>query len=359
VNREKRVLQMTDMLFIFIFALVLGGVLIWGFRTLPKENWQVLACVPRLRQLNGLWKGINLTYYGFFNAAACVTGVALIFMLLSSISIPYSGIAAILITMLVICMPSSRLIAGWVEKKPYTLTIGGASFLGIIISPWVIWLTSATLGRWLGFKIHVISALAAVSIAYSLSEGVGRLACISFGCCYGKPMSECHPILKIFFYNFSFTFTGKTKKISYAHGLDGTKVFPIQAITSVIYCSIGLAALYLFLKGYYCAAFLLTLFTTQIWRLISEFLRADYRGGGKISAYQIMAIISILYTVFMPFIFPVSGAQSADILVGLKSLWNPLTILFLQFLWVLSFLYTGISNVTGVDLSIHVLNDRT
>jgi hypothetical protein len=31
---------------------------------------------------------------------------------------------------------------------------------------------------------------------------------------------------------------------------------------------------------------------TQVWRFLSEFLRADYRGSGRISAYQVMALFA-------------------------------------------------------------------
>jgi hypothetical protein len=36
----------------------------------------------------------------------------------------------------------------------------------------------------------IVPALAAVMIAYTFGEALGRLACISFGCCYGVSISK-------------------------------------------------------------------------------------------------------------------------------------------------------------------------
>ena len=41
--------------------------------------------------------------------------------------------------------------------------------------------------------------LAALAIGYILGEGLGRLACLSFGCCYGKPLDQCGKVVSILF----------------------------------------------------------------------------------------------------------------------------------------------------------------
>ena len=46
---------------------------------------------------------------------------------------------------------------------------------------------------------------------------------------------------------------------------------------------------------------------TQGWRLISEMLRADCRGQGKISAYQIMSLLAIGGAVALGYFAPVSA----------------------------------------------------
>jgi hypothetical protein len=350
---------MVNEIFILTLALILALMLLWGFKVLPKEKWQILASMPKKKEENGLWKGVNLTYYGFFTANAYVIAVAIMFALLGSLTVPIYVSMAEAAAILAVCVPASRIIARLVEKQSNTFTVGGASFAGLITAPWVFWLINQTLGRWSGFQVPVLTSLAALTSSYALGEGIGRLACISFGCCYGKPLDKCHPFLQKLFERQHFIFSGHTKKAAYEGGLDGRKVIPIQAITSVIYTGSGLLGVYLFLKGYYSAAFLQTLITTQGWRIISEFFRADYRGKGDFSAYQLMGILSIPYAAFIALCFSAPHLQSANIVAGLRSLWNPVMIIFLQSLWLAIFLFTGRSQVTEAVMSFHVVRGRT
>jgi hypothetical protein len=338
--------------------LLLGLLFNWAFRALPSERWQILGSGPKEKLATGAWRGVNFTYYGLFHASGLTVASALVFILLGSLSIPVTGTLLIMTTIYAVCVPAARIVAKVVEKKSYTLSVGGASFLGILLAPWVVWLVKGTFGKWLGFEAQVLPVLAALSISYTLGEGVGRLACISFGCCYGKPLRQVHPVLRKLFQKRNFVFTGETKKIAYAHGYDGEEVVPIQAVTSIIYCSTAIVGLYLFLQTFFVAAFLLTLVVTQIWRFTSEFLRADHRGGGEISAYQIMAILAVVYSVPVAFLLPVSETLFPNILAGLRSVWNPAMIILLQCLWAAIFLYTGRSQVTGVTMSFNVRQER-
>ncbi|RPH50455.1 MAG: hypothetical protein EHM85_10330 [Desulfobacteraceae bacterium] len=97
---------------------------------------------------------------------------------------------------------------------------------------------------------------------------------------------------------------------------------------------------------------------TQLWRFFSEFLRADYRGESKISAYQKMSAVAVLYAFCILFILPVTLPQQTDVLKGLGYLWNPAMILLLKGLWVAIFLHTGRSSVTGASISFHVNRER-
>jgi hypothetical protein len=47
-----------------------------------------------------------------------------------------------------------------------------------------------------------------------------------------------------------------------------------------------------------------------------------------------------------------------DIVEGLTNLWHPATILFLQAVWLIIFLYTGRSYVTGSTISFHIHQKR-
>jgi len=342
-----------------IFLLLLSGAIAilfaWAFRTLPEENWQILACLPGRKGPDGIWHGVNLTYYGFFNALAYVFAVVIFLLMMGSLGVTIAGALSVVLPVLVVCMLAARLIARWVEKKQHTFSVGAASFVGIIIAPMMIVSANITFGQWWAFRIPVTQTMAAMLIAYAVGEGTGRLACISFGCCYGKPLTDCNPIIQKIFRRWNFVFWGKTKKIAYAEQLDGRAVIPIQALTAVLYTGTGLLGFYLFLKGLALAAFIMTMLITQGWRFVSEFLRADYRGQNRISAYQIMTLLALGYTLIIVPIIAEPYHAVPDLLPGLLSLWNPGLIIFLAVLWVVAFLYTGKSEVTCSSIDIQVV----
>lgn len=185
------------------------------------------------------------------------------------------------------------------------------------------------------------------------------MACISFGCCYGKPLFQCGPWVRRIIGSHHFVFSGKTKKIAYEGGLDGTEVIPIQAITAILHLTVSLAGIFLYLKGFYSAALILVIVLTQIWRAVSEFLRADYRGGGKISAYQIMSMAAIVYVlVLVGASAPEPFTMAADLGKGIATLWDPAVILFLQALGWAGLLFSGRSMVTACTMSFHVVEER-
>ena len=330
----------------------------WGFRVLPGEKWQIVASMPSAKTGEGEWRGINFTWYGLLTANAYLVAVAVLLVLMGAVGVPPVGTAILTAAMLCCCVPASRLVARIVEKKAHTFTVGGAVFVGILITPFVITAINHTAGELLAFHIPIMSAYAAIAIAYAFGEGLGRMACISFGCCYGKPLSTSSGLLKRMFAGRSFVFFGSTKKIAYAGGLEGAEVIPIQAVTAVFYTICGLIAAGMYLSSQHIGAFLLATITTQGWRSFSETLRADYRGEGNVSAYQIMGVIGVVYAIAMAIFFAHEPTGLPDLSAGLKSLWSPALILFLQGIWMAIFLYTGRSTVTGATLSFHVHQDR-
>lgn len=346
--------------FMFVFALcvALGTLFFWSFKTLPKERWQIVATVPAVKEAPNHWRGINFTYYGLFTANAYAAATGIFLLLTGALAVPLSTTLFFTGMLLAVCIPSSKLIARIVEKKRHTFTIGGASFMGVCIAPWAIWTVNRCLMGTNEGAMPLIPTMAALSIAYLFGESVGRLACISFGCCYGKPLSECHPILRRLFSHLSFTFFGETKKIAYASSMQGMKVLPIQGMTAVVYGMAGILGLVLFLEARFTPCFLFSVVAAQGWRCFSECLRADYRGGGRISAYQVMALLAVLYSVFIGVLFQGHPSPAPDIATGLKILWDPAVLLSLEALWAVTFLYTGRSMVTGAFLSFHVHQDR-
>lgn len=349
---------MWDILFILFLALALGAFLRWAFRTLPGEGWQIIASVPRFEYAPGVWQGVNLTYYGLLIAFSTVLAVAEVLVLLAAVGADPSKILALAGLILLVSVPASRLVARVVEKKRHTFTVAGANFVAILITPAIVWIVAAVRGPEFYSGIPLLPALAAMTIAYSIGEGTGRLACISFGCCYGKALSEIHPVLRKIIGRYSFVFRGKTKKIAYEASLDEKEVVPIQAMTSVCYVGVGLLGMLLYLNSWYVSAFTVTLVTTQVWRAFSEFLRADYRGNGKLSAYQLMALATASFGPFIPLIAPAEQVPGPDLKTGLVALADPLIILVLLCLGAGVFLYMGRSTVTASTISFHVVKDR-
>ena len=349
---------MINLLFVAALGVVLWLALRWAFNHFPGEEWQFLAAIPKSRRGEGVWEGTNLTYYGVLSATAYTFGVALFLVLTGSIGITRLAACTLILVLLALCVPASRWVARIVENKRHTFTVGGASFVGMILAPWIIALFNGILGLLESPPIPGLPALAAISIAYAFGEGIGRLACISFGCCYGRSLETSHPFWGQLFATWHFVFSGKTKKIAYASGLDGQPVIPIQALTAVCYAATGLASMALFLTSSFGAAFLLSVGVTQAWRAFSEFLRADYRGEQPISAYQIMAALAVVYAFLVRWALPAAEVAGPSIAGGLKALWDPGILLLLQGLWAATFLYTGRSTVTGSSLSFHVIRDR-
>ena len=350
---------MSNSLFTLILGLVLLPLLLRAYTVLPREKWQIIAAIPtRKAGMDGCWHGTNLTYYGALLASGSLFGVMSFFLLLGALGVPRWGINGLVLGVMGCSVAAAKLIAMAVEKKRNTFTVGGAAIIGLLSMPPAVAAYNGLAARMEAAQIALIPVMAALAVAYLLGEGIGRLACLSFGCCYGKPLSELGPRARKLLAPFAATFHGETKKIAYASGLAGVGVVPIQAITSFLSVNLGLVAMYLFLEGYFRAAFLLAALFALGWRILSEYWRADYRGEGKFSAYQRMALAGIGYCALLA-LFGKSGAGSQiDLGGGLASLWNPAALLFFQALWLLLFLYTGFSTVTGARLAFHVRREK-
>ena len=345
---------MAEILFVAVLALIPGLMFFWGFKALPNENWQMLAAVPLVKSENG-WHGLNLLWYGFFIATATIFGLTVAYILLRSAGVPMLSILVSAMVVLALCFPSSALVARIVEGKKHTSTVGGASFIGIVVAPWVFSVINSIGG--LKFNAPVMAVLAAVSIGYAFGEGMGRLACISFGCCYGKPLIECSAPVRKIFGGYHFVFHGETKKIAYSQGIEGHRVVPIQAITAIVLTITGIAGTVMFLSGAFAVSFVFTVSATQIWRVLSEFLRADFRGRQKFSVYQIMALVAAASSFAVAYLIK-SYLVPVNITAGISSLWSPGLIIFLQAAWLAAFLYTGRSSVTASKIHFHVIRDR-
>jgi hypothetical protein len=346
---------MINEMFLLGLGVACALLLAWGFKSLPRERWQILAAIPVFKNSDGVWRGVNLTFYGLFTANAMTVAALLLVIMLGSLGLSLREVGIVLLPLFSLCVPSARLVARIVEKKQYTFTVAGAFFVGLVTAPWLVMAANLALGPQM--ILPVLAVCAALSVAYAFGEGLGRLACISFGCCYGKPLAKSPPALQKIFAHHSFSFSGATKKASYESGLEGAPLVPVQAITAILYLACGLACLYLFLTGWFATALMVCLTVTQGWRAFSEFLRADFRGRGSLTAYQWMALISVVYAGLMALWLP--GRAVAPVLAtGLSMLWDPWIIILLQGLWVVVLLYTGRSKVTASTISFQVMQDR-
>ncbi|MCA9770956.1 MAG: hypothetical protein KC466_01025 [Myxococcales bacterium] len=344
--------------FVAIVAIASALYLVWGFRSLTRENRQIIAALPLVKSPDGTWRGRNLTWYGLLSANAAAAGVALALVLLGSVHAPLGAVGAVVVALFALCLPAAKLVARLVEGKAHTFTIGGASFVGVVALPWIAQGVGTLGAARFGWTLPVLPVLAAVGVAYAFGEGLGRLACLSFGCCYGRRVSDCSPAIRRLFKRWSTVLLGDTKKIAYAGGPVGERTVPVQSMTAVLYVATALAGTGLFFASRYGAAFALTILVTQGWRTASELLRADWRGTGRVSAYQVMSAFAVVYAGGIALWFPAGAVDAANVLHGLTALWTLPAVLFVQGLWAVVFVYLGRSFVTEASLRFHVCHDR-
>lgn len=349
---------MLNVAFVVALAAGLTAVLVWGVRTLPAEKWQMLAAVPIAKANDGSWRGLNLTFYGFFSATATAFAFAMALLLLASVGIPAVVSTLLVAFVLLMCVPASRVIAGMVERKRNTFTIAGAAFVATIILPLLVLALQPLAGRLLHHDLPVLPVFAAAAISYALGEAIGRLACLSFGCCYGMPLRQAKPFVARLFQKHNLVIHGPTKKAAYASGLEGEPLIPVQAITSSVFAVSGIVGVALFLAGHFRLAGLIPIIASWGWRACSEWLRADYRGASRISVYQMMAIFSVLYLGGFVLLTPGGAAIVPDLAAGFAQVCSTPTVLALQLFWAALFLYYGRSRVTSSTLSFYVVAER-
>ncbi len=140
--------------------------------------------------------------------------------------------------------------------------------------------------------------------------------------------------------------------------MEAVRVIPIQAVTCVIYTALALMASALYFHGQFAVAFAISLIGSQLWRVYSETLRADYRGGSTLfSAYQFMALAAALYGVVIAAWLPAHQGLQPDLMAGLNALWSPGVIISLQLITVVMFFFSGTSTITTGELRFGLASD--
>ena len=341
-----------------VLTLTFAWLLAWAFKELPAEKWQFVAAIPLHRHADGQWTGLNLTFYGALTALGYIVAIALMIVMCAAVGvalIPLIGLVAVLLSIIV---PSSRWIAAVVEGKKHTFTVAGAVFIAALVCPLAVLICNRGLEYLGDDPMPTLPLLAAMAISYTFGEGIGRIACISFGCCYGKPVSMTTGFWRWLFTRLHFVFEGHTKKIAYESQLDGIPVIPIQAMTSTLYVVTAVTGFWLYMYGWYTTALIITVGVSQLWRLYSEFLRADHRGAKAISPYQLMAIATLLIGVAYAFLYRGTFRIAPDLERGLSAVWAPGPLMALQLMGLIIFFYTGRSEVTQSRMQIHVCQDK-
>src|SRR5215470_7108790 len=102
---------MAILISLLILVMFFSVLFYWAFRNLPAEHWQIIAAVPFKRREDGTWHGVNLTYYGFFNASACIFSCATIIVLMGSVGVSLVTTISITCLLFVICLPAAKIVA--------------------------------------------------------------------------------------------------------------------------------------------------------------------------------------------------------------------------------------------------------
>ena len=349
-----------------IFTIELGILLLamfgfcvfrWGFRTLTREGWQIALAVPARTssQMNRYWPAINFTFYGVISGIAYGLAVALFVFLVGAYKQPVASAALFAALLLAVGIPASKAVARWVEGTPGH-TIGGALF-AVLVSA----IPALSVTRWLADALALPAfdpgiVIAAACIAYALGEAVGRLACLSFGCCYGRPLAQCTSLQKALYSRLTDTYRGRFKKIAYAGGLNDQPVIAVQSIACAVLFVLFLVSLWMFWKGQVAACIVVALGGSQLWRAYSEQLRADFRGREGFTHYQAMALIgALLSVVFAWFYGHVAPSTLPSAYAGWRAVTQVEVIIASQLLVVLIVLYMGKSSVTSsrIEMLLH------
>ena len=349
---------MLNAIFIVSLAIALFALLFWGVRNLPAERWQMLAAVPVTKSPDGSWKGLNLTFYGFFSASGTTFVFAIMLLLLACVQIPLLVGVSVVLLILLVCVPASRLIAGIVERKRNTFTVAGAAFVATLLLPWLVLAMQFVIATAIHRSFAIMPVFAAAAIGYVLGESIGRLACLSFGCCYGMPLRDANPSVARLFRKHNLVIQGSTKKAAYASGLAGEPLIPVQAISSTVFAMAGLSGLAFFLAQQPRTAAMIAILTSWCWRACSEWLRADHRGHSRISTYQVMAAFSAVYLGAFILLAPDISAPVPNLSAALAHMTSAPILLALEILWIGLFLYYGRSRVTASKVSFHVLANQ-
>ena len=223
------------------------------------------------------------------------------------------------------------------EGKANTFTVGGASMLGLFLAPMIIDGINLVL-NWTGRgALPAAAVLAALSVAYAFGEG-RELACLSFGVLFssaGKWSTAVGMVPAV-----SHRIRRQNEEKLPMRVICAVPLIPIQALTAVMSVGAGITGVWLFLQGTWPLASRAPR-STQLWRVASEYLRADFRGvGDALVVSNPLAIRRALC--FRPHILAgYLPPAFRNMRLGLRDIWSPGSFSPLEALWLGIFFFTG------------------
>ncbi|MCX8097611.1 MAG: hypothetical protein N3F11_01115 [Casimicrobiaceae bacterium] len=278
-----------------LLCLLVWPVFRWGFRHLPGEGWQIAWVIPARRPEGDgrRWPAVNITFYGVISAVAYTVAALAYVFLMGAHGQPLGAAAVYAALLLALGVPASKWMTKLIEGQRGH-TIGGAVFVAIVAALPALALTQEILAA-LGLPpLDGAVTVACAAACYVLGESIGRLACLSFGCCYGKPIAQCTPLQRALYGPTATVYRGRMKKIAYESNLAEEPVVAVQSIACVLLFALFVIAVWLLWRGWVAASLIVAVSGSQLWRAYSETLRADFRGREGFTAYQGMAVVAAL-----------------------------------------------------------------
>jgi hypothetical protein len=338
---------------LLVCSLLAAWIFRWAFRHLPSECWQIAVAIPARSRAAGdtgpTWPAVNITFYGVISAIAYMLAVLAFVFLAGAANQPIVAVAIFSMLLLLVGIPASKWVALWVEGVPGH-TIGGALFAVVISVLPALSLTNIVCGAIGMPRAEPGTLLASAAIAYVLGEAIGRLACLSFGCCYGRSIDSATPLQRALYSSTATIYRGRFKKIAYASGLDGHPVIAVQSVACAALFGVFIVSAWFFWKGHTTTSLIIALGLAQLWRAYSETLRADYRGREGFTVYQGMALVGVVLTLLYAWIHNAPTLVTPTFVRGLEVVVRIEVILCAQVLAIAILAFMGRSYVTSSRL---------
>lgn len=237
----------------------------------------------------------DMTLYDILLLVAVLAALG-VFLLYSKILKLDSSVRALVLISAAVAIAVGLFFAVLMQSIYDYIKTGIFEFDGMTFLGGIVWGAAAFFGAYFAvghfmFKksddrsLHIRSLTVVVNIAaccIAVAHAIGRLGCLTAGCCYGKIYDEPQP------------FTVKRLVVSVSGTLIRTEyMIPLQIYESVfLFALFAVLTVLLFKKSGYELPVYMTAY--GIWRFIIEFFRADDRGATIVSFLSPSQLASVL-----------------------------------------------------------------